>query len=200
MSAPDGSASAKKPDVQFNVWVESEVQRVLVIGSPGSGKSTFAIKLARLTGLPLIHLDQQFWNPGWVETPKAAWRAKVAGLVAGDKWIIDGNYSGSLETRLARADTVILLDFPPWSCVARIVRRVWQGRGQTRPDMAEGCPEQFNLEFLVYVATFPFTARKRTLAKLWRFNGNVIRLRGSREVRAFLGSNQAFSAAGSSAA
>ncbi|HEX8841420.1 MAG TPA: topology modulation protein [Sphingomicrobium sp.] len=162
------------------------MQRVLVIGSPGSGKSTFATELARRTALPLIHLDQQFWNAGWVETPKAAWSAKLAELVAGDRWIIDGNYGGSLELRLARADTVIDLQFPPWVCIWRILRRVITSRGRVRSDMAAGCPEQFNFEFLLYTATFPFTARRRTLAKVSRFDGEIIRLRSSAEVRNFL--------------
>jgi adenylate kinase family enzyme len=162
------------------------VRRVLVIGSPGSGKSTFATELARRTGLPLIHLDQQYWNSGWVETPKADWEAKLAKLIAGDRWIIDGNYSGSQELRLSRADTVIDLEFPALVCVWRVLRRVLTSRGRVRPDMAEGCPEQFNFQFLLYTATFPFSARRRMFAKLSRFSGRIIRLRSSLEVRKFL--------------
>ena len=164
------------------------MKRILVIGSPGSGKSTLATELARRTGLPLIHLDQQHWRSGWVEPPKSEWRARVAELVAGDEWIIDGNYGGTLDLRLARADTVVDLEFPWWLCVWRILRRVATSRGRVRPDMAEGCPEQLNFEFLIYTATFPRTARKRTDWKLVHFGGELIRLRSPAEARRFLAS------------
>jgi len=136
----------------------------------------------------LIHLDQRYWRSGWVETPKDEWSRRVAELVAGDRWIIDGNYSGSLVQRLARADTVIDLRFPATLCVWRILRRIVNSRDNVRPDMAEGCPEQFNLEFLVYTATFPWTARKRTDARLAKFTGQHIVLRSPAEVRPFLAS------------
>lgn len=164
------------------------MQRLLVIGSPGSGKSTLATELARRTGLPLIHLDQQHWRSGWVEPPRDEWNRRVADIVAGESWVIDGNYGGSLAQRLTRADTVIDLQFPAWLCVWRILRRVGSSWGKVRPDMAGGCPEQFNFEFLVYTATFPWTARKRTDAKLGRFTGTYIVLRSPAEVRAFLAS------------
>ena len=164
------------------------MQRVLVIGSPGSGKSTLAAELARRTGLPLIHLDQQHWRSGWTETPKDEWRRQVAELVAGEQWIIDGNYGGTLEQRLARADTVIDLEFPAWLCVWRILRRVASSRGRVRADMAEGCPEHWNLEFLTYTALFPWRVRKRTDAKLPRFSGQRIHLRSPADVRCFLAS------------
>lgn len=164
------------------------MKRVLVIGSPGSGKSTLATELARRTGLPLIHLDQEHWRPGWIEPAKEEWRQRVAELAALDQWIIDGNYGGTLELRLAHADTVIDLEFPAWLCVWRILKRVATSFGRVRPDMAEGCPEQFNLEFLAYTALFPFAARKRANAKLARFTGRRIHLRSPAQVRRFLAS------------
>ncbi len=77
------------------------MERVLVIGSPGAGKSTFATKLARRTGLPLIHLDQQYWRSGWVEPPKEEWLDKLGGLIAGRRWIMDGNYAKAETDALA---------------------------------------------------------------------------------------------------
>jgi len=139
------------------------MQRVLVIGSPGSGKSTLATELARRTGLPLIHLDQEHWRSGWVEPPKDEWRRRVAELVAGNRWIIDGNYGGTLDLRLARADTLIDLEFPAWLCVWRILRRVAGSWGRVRPDMAEGCPEKFDFEFFRYVWTYRRQQRPKLL-------------------------------------
>jgi adenylate kinase family enzyme len=164
------------------------MERILVIGSPGSGKSTLATELARKTGLPLIHLDQEHWRPGWVEPSKEEWQQQLRALVARDRWIIDGNYSGSLEMRLVRADTVVDLEYPAWLCLWRLLHRIVSTRGRVRPDMAEGCPEQFNLGFVFYTATFPYARRKRTLAKLSRFNGKIIRLRSPAEARRFLAS------------
>ena len=101
---------------------------------------------------------------------------------------MDGNYGGSLELRLDRADAVIDLKFPAWLCVARILKRIAGSWGRVRLDMAEGCPEQLSFEFLLYTAMFPCSARKRTDAKLKNFAGTHIQLRSPAEVRAFLAS------------
>src|SRR5262245_42711291 len=96
------------------------MQRVLVIGISGAGKSTFARELAQRSGLPLIHLDREFWQPGWKITPEPEWRSKVAALAAREAWIMDGGYSASLDLRLPRADTVIWFDYPRARCLRRI--------------------------------------------------------------------------------
>jgi adenylate kinase family enzyme len=88
------------------------MRRVLIIGPCGSGKSTLARELAPRMGLPLIHMDQLGWQSGWVETEKAEFAACLADIVAQDEWLIEGNYGSVLPQRLARADTVIYLDFP----------------------------------------------------------------------------------------
>ncbi|WP_344234749.1 hypothetical protein [Kribbella hippodromi] len=89
----------------------------------GAGKSTFSRALAAKSGLPLIHLDLQFWKPGWTEPSEAEWREKQRGLLAGDAWIVDGNYAETLDLRLERADTVVLLATPWWRCAGRAMLR-----------------------------------------------------------------------------
>jgi len=162
------------------------MRRVLVIGSPGAGKSTLATAIADRTGLPLVHLDRLHWRRGWVEVDRADWEPEVARLAAGEKWVIDGNYGGTLALRLARADTVLWLDYPVWLCLWRVVRRAIRFRGRTRPDMAEGCPERLNWEFLVYTARFPWRGRGGILAALPGFAGTLVRLRRPTDAARFL--------------
>ncbi|RYY24015.1 MAG: hypothetical protein EOP62_18120 [Sphingomonadales bacterium] len=165
-------------------------ERIMIIGSPGSGKSTLARELAAREGLPLFHLDQLYWSAGWVETDKAKWAAQVAELAAQPRWIIDGNYSGTQDVRLARADRVILIDLSPFRCTWRIIKRVLASRGKTRPDMAEGCPERFSLTFLWYVLSFRIRALPRTLEKLEGYNGELVWLGTPHEIAGFLKSEQ----------
>lgn len=110
-------------------------RRIVVTGMAGSGKSTFSRALAARSGLPLIHLDLQFWKPGWTEPSEAEWREKQRGLLAGDAWIADGNYTETLDLRLERADTVVVLATPWWRCAGRALLR-----GLRMPDkLPEGC-------------------------------------------------------------
>lgn len=130
------------------------MQRILILGCPGSGKSTLARELAERTGLPLVHLDQIYWRPGWVEPSKEEWHAQLPEILARPAWILDGNYGGSIALRLEAADTAILLDRPTWLCLFRIFRRSVLTWGRIRPDMAEGCSERFDLQFFAYVLNF----------------------------------------------
>ena len=162
------------------------MQRVLVIGSPGSGKSTFAAELAARTGLPLVHLDQHYWRAGWVESDPESWRRRVAELIAADAWVMDGNYGGTLPQRLERADTVIDLELPPWLCVARVVRRAITQFGRTRTDMAASCPERLDPGFFAYTARFAKSHRGGRRAMREAFAGNWLTLRSAGEMRRFL--------------
>ena len=162
------------------------MQRILVIGSPGAGKSTLAHALAGQTGLPLHHLDRMHWLPGWVERDRDEGRAELAEVLAEERWIIDGNYGSLLPMRLERADTAIWLDYPTRLCLWQVLKRWWQYRGRSRPDMTEGCPERLNLEFLIYVLAFRSNWQARNAQALDRFDGQVIRLRNPATTKAWL--------------
>jgi len=142
------------------------MKRVLIIGPGGAGKSTIARRLGERLQLEVVHLDQHYWQPGWVETPKHVWQSRVEQLLSRDSWIIDGNYSGTLGTRLQACDTVIFLDLSPVLCVWRIIRRRLAYRKTNRPDMADGCEEKFSLEFLSWVWNYSRRSRPKVVAML----------------------------------
>jgi adenylate kinase family enzyme len=127
------------------------MKRVLVIGSSGAGKSTFATKLGMITNLPVIHLDKEFWQPGWIESPKDEWRIKVGQLIRADEWIMDGTYDNSLDIRLPRADTVFFLDYPRRRCLWRSLKRIASNLGNVRVDMGRGCPEKVDFSFFKWI-------------------------------------------------
>ncbi|MBV8858809.1 MAG: DNA topology modulation protein [Acidobacteria bacterium] len=164
------------------------MRRVLVIGSGGAGKSTFARRLAERLGLPVIHLDRVYWRAGWVEPPKDEWRRTVEELCAGDSWVMDGNYSGTLDVRLEACDAVIFLDLPRTVCTWRVIKRGLKYRGKSRPDMAEGCHEQVNMEFLLWVWNYPRRSRPKVLARVGALSESkrIYRLRSSAEAERFL--------------
>ena len=162
------------------------MQRVLVIGSPGAGKSTLAHALAQRTGLPLFHLDKMHWLPGWIERDRAEGLEDLRGVLAQPSWIIDGNYGSSLPERLTRTDTVIWLDYPTHLCLGRVFKRWWRYRGVARPDMTEGCPENLNLEFLFYVLNFRSAWQWRNAGALRGFAGQVLRFRHPAETDLWL--------------
>ena len=110
-------------------------RRVVVTGLAGSGKSTFSLAVAAKTGLPVIHLDLEFWKPGWIAPAESEWRQKQDEVLAGEAWIADGNYHETLDLRLARADTVVVLDMPWWRCTGRALLRGFRMPGE----LPDGC-------------------------------------------------------------
>lgn len=166
----------------------TSMRRVLVIGCGGAGKSTFASALGRLTALPVVHLDQEYWQPAWAATPAEVWERRIATLVEGRRWILDGNYGATLAPRLAACDTVIFLDLPRALCVWRVIRRWWRYRGQERPDMSAGCPERLSWEFLRWIWTYPRRRRPAILSRLAALGTDqrAVVLRSRAEVAAFL--------------
>ncbi len=112
-------------------------------------------QLGELTGLPVVHLDRHFWRAGWKATPTAEWNGTVAQLAAAPEWIMDGNFGGSLAIRGPRCDAVVFFDFPRLICLWGVLKRWLRFRGQSRPDMTEGCPDAVSLEFLLWIWRYP---------------------------------------------
>lgn len=162
------------------------MRRTLIVGPSGAGKSTLARQLGARLGVPVIHLDAHYWRPGWKKPSKSEWAAQVDELLAGDTWIMDGNYSGTFARRIAAADTVVFLDFPRLQCVYGVMSRWWKTRGRVREDLGPGCPEKVpSPEFLRWIWNYPHKTRPRLLALLdgARATTDVVILRSRDEVQ-----------------
>ncbi|HEX6289563.1 MAG TPA: DNA topology modulation protein [Herpetosiphonaceae bacterium] len=164
------------------------MRKIMLIGPGGAGKSTLARHLGAILDIDVIHLDRLFWKPGWIETPRAEWRTLQQRLVQGERWIVDGNYGGTLDIRLAAADTIIFLDLPRWLCLWRVVKRRVIYAGRARPDMSEGCSEKLDWQFLRWIWQYPRTRRPQILRQLAQLSAQkrVIRLRSQADVARFL--------------
>jgi len=167
---------------------DTNMQKILIIGIPGAGKSTLSFKLAEILNLPLIHLDRHFWNPGWVETDRDIWREKVKELILGEKWIIDGNYDSSLDLRIPACDTIIFLNFSTMLGLWRALKRSIFFRHRPRPDMAEGCREKIDFEFYTWIWNFRKRIRPRVFEMLDKHGDgkNIIIFKRQSEVDLFL--------------
>ena len=159
-----------------------------MIGPGGAGKSTFARQLGEALNIEVSHLDTAYWRSGWSKPAEDEWLQTVNQLVSGDSWILDGNFGGTLELRLKHCDAVVFLDMPRLLCVWRILKRRLLYRNRSRPDMAEGCHEKLDLDFIDWVWNYSRRSRPRVV-KLLREQceeKEVVWLRTPREVRKFL--------------
>lgn len=164
------------------------MKKILVIGSGGSGKSTVATRLGALLDLEVTHLDKLFWQPGWSKRAPEEWLQIVTDLTARDSWILDGNYSATLDLRFQKCDTIVFLDLSRWLCLWRIVTRMLRYRNGSRPDMAEGCPEKLDLEFVLWVWNYPRQTKPKVV-KLLHEQGEgkrIVWLRSRGEIEKFI--------------
>ncbi len=164
------------------------MNRILVIGNAGAGKSTFARQLGGKLALPVVHLDSHYWRPGWQTPEIKTWRQQIMTLVESPAWVMDGNYINTFDIRLPCADGLVWLDHPRGICIRRVLIRTIVGYGRTRPDLAPGCPDRFDIAFLRYVWTFPAKQRPRIIDGIVQFGRHlrVTRLACDREVEKFL--------------
>lgn len=159
------------------------LERMLVIGSPGAGKSTLARGLRDALGLPLVYLDMIWHKPDGTNVTQAEFDERLAEALQGERWIIDGNYLRTLERRLERCDTVIFLDMPVELCLAGAAARI----GQPREDMPWQ-EEELDPAFADHIRGFPVEQRPVIIETLtaWRERRRIITLHSRAEVDAFL--------------
>lgn len=164
------------------------MKKVLVVGCPGVGKTTFARKLAKKTGLPLIHLDFYYHDKNFdYENDKIAWRKKVLQLCRRNEWVIDGNYSSTFQERFKMADTILFFDFPLHKRLYGIFKRRWEYRNKKREDMPDTWRENINWEFIKFVITFHKYTRHKIKAVLnQKTNKKVIVFKNRRDAQKYL--------------
>jgi adenylate kinase family enzyme len=168
------------------------MERILVLGPCGAGKSTLATRLGETLGLPVIHLDKEYWRAGWVEPDPAEWSERTEELIARPRWVMDGNYGSSLARRLERAELVVNLDYQRSVFFPRMIWRSLSQWGRTRPDMAEGCPEQLNWDFIVYTWRYRIDVLPRRETRLAASGVPVMDLKTLRETNAWLAAGAPF--------
>ena len=142
------------------------MDRVIIIGGNGSGKSTFAKRLHTITGLPLVHLDRLLWYGEWQTRERAEFDALLDAELEKEAWIIDGNYNRTIPKRLSYCDTVFYFDFSTLRCLWGVTWRVLTNLGRVRDDMGGNCRERFDLSFYKAILKFNKTHRQRYHALL----------------------------------
>lgn len=164
------------------------MKRIAIIGPGGAGKSTLARQIGEQLGLPVLHLDAHYWHEGWTETPKEVWEQVMHEIVKDEAWVMDGNYGGTMDIRLAAADTILFLDLPPLLCLVRVARRQIRYRHWTRPDMAPGCPEKLDWTFLKWIWNYRRDRRPGILEKMGQYAEGrwIVHLQTSAQVQRFL--------------
>ena len=158
------------------------MKKIIVIGCPGSGKSTFSRELHKRTNIPLYHLDMLFWNADKTTVEKSVFLERVNELLDKEEWILDGNFNSTMELRMSSCDTVIFLDFSPEICLDGVRSR----RGKPRFDMPWIETEEDD-EFMDYIRNFNEQRRPQILELLEKFKDkNIIRFTTREEMDEYL--------------
>ena len=158
------------------------MQRIVVIGCPGSGKSTLSRELHSKTGIPLFHLDMMYWNADKTTVEKRIFLERLYSVLEKDEWIIDGNYTSTMELRIAACDTVLFLDYPLDICLAGIRER----RGKPRSDMPWIETEE-DAEFIEFIKSYNEKQKPKVLDLLQKYiDKNIVILKCREQANAFL--------------
>ena len=165
------------------------MKKVVVIGCPGSGKSTFSRALHNKIGIPLYYLDMMYWNADKTTVENSVFLGRLSDVLAKDEWIIDGNYGSTMELRMASCDTVIFLDYPLDVCLDGIKER----RGKPRDDMPWIETEE-DAEFIEFVKSYNERQKNQVLELLEKYSDkNIIVFKTRAQADEFLSEKQTIS-------
>jgi adenylate kinase family enzyme len=161
------------------------MERIVILGSSGAGKSTFAKELGNILELEVFHLDRFFWSNERPE--KTGGIEKLRDVTQRSRWLIDGNYFSLCELHLKEADTIVFLDISPWLCFWGVLQRYYKYYKRSPGDIPEGYTNKLILLRLFKILTFPLHGRRRIKRKLREYNSKqIVWLRSRKEVKAFL--------------
>ena len=159
------------------------MQKIIVIGCPGSGKSTFSKSLHKIIGIPLFHLDMMFWNSDKTTVEQSVFYERLSKTIQNDKWIIDGNYSSTMELRMQACDTIIFLDYSLDVCLNGIQER----KGKARSDMPWIESDEYDEAFIEFIKNYNSQCRPQVMELLDKyFYKNVFIFTTRAEADAFL--------------
>jgi hypothetical protein len=172
----------------YNVSLSFVMNKILILGPCGAGKTTFADTLSSQLTIKVFHLDRFFWTRNWKRKSTYERMEILEKLALGEKrWIIEGSYLRSSEPSLREADTIIFLDLPSLLCLRRVIKRHHENRGLPRRDIPEGCADRFTFRHILKTLAFPFHGQKRIKQILSNCSTqNIITLHSPKEVEAFL--------------
>ena len=142
------------------------MKKIIVIGCPGSGKSTFSKSLHKITKIPLYHLDMLFWNEDKTTVEKSVFLDRLSKIIENSEWIIDGNYGSTMELRMQKCDTVIFLDYPLDVCLDGIKER----KGKPRSDMPWIESDEDDAEFIEFIKNYNSQSRLKVTELLKRYS------------------------------
>ena len=145
------------------------MKKVIIIGCPGSGKSTFARELHKITGIPLFHLDMLYWNADKTIVEKEVFLERLSDVMQKEEWILDGNYGSTMELRMQECDTVFFLDYPVEICLEGVRER----RGKERSDIPWIETEE-DVEFTEFIKNYNGENRPQIMALLDRYSEKKI--------------------------
>lgn len=152
------------------------MKKIIVIGCPGSGKSTFSRKLNEIINIPLYHLDMMYWNKDKTIVEKTVFYENLDKVLQSDKWIIDGNYQSSMEKRMKQCDTIIFLDYSVDVCLEGIKER----RGKERSDIPWVSHED-DLDFIEFIKNYNTNNKPIVLDLLKKYSNKDIYVFSNRD-------------------
>ncbi|OGG59149.1 hypothetical protein A3C89_01945 [Candidatus Kaiserbacteria bacterium RIFCSPHIGHO2_02_FULL_50_50] len=156
------------------------MNKIIIIGSPGSGKSTYANKLGQKLNLPVFHLDKIFWKNNWSPISQDEFVLRQEEIMKGERWILDGNFTKTIDFRAKKADTIIFFDYPKWLSLWRILKRYFIHFRNVRPDMGGNNKERLYGEHIRFILNYP---RENVMNILAKYNDkNIIIFRNDKDV------------------